>query len=216
MYHSDPKAYSSLVNKMQDDTFVIRETEHNNVLINMVNRAVMANKHIIKNFVKGSVVLDIACGEGYNTCYLATEGYFVKGFDISENAIIEAKKLAADLGLPNDNTIFTVNDHSFLEAIEDESVDIVCALGLMRFLESDVIDVIYKEVFRILKPGGSFIVSNENVLFDIFASNDTTLKFWAGLMEDFSDVGRLFPEGSILKAMQEKITVPQRNFIRKG
>ncbi len=216
MYQSESKMYENLVSKMGNDAFVIQETEHNNVLINAVHRAVMTNKYIFKNFNRSSTIVDIACGDGYNACYLANAGFRVTGFDISESFISEAKNLAEELNLSKEDVVFEVNDHHYLLEIETGSVDIVSALGLMRFLEKDVIDFIYREVYRILKPGGSFIVSNENILFDIFALNNTTLVFWSKLMEEFSDVHKLFPEGGVLHAIKKKVNLPERKFHPKS
>ena len=50
---------------------------------------------ILKNkFFKGQQVLDIACGSGNYSIYLAKLGFDVTGIDISENAIVIAKEKA--------------------------------------------------------------------------------------------------------------------------
>lgn len=43
-----------------------------------------------------SRVLELACGEGRNSVWLAAQGHHVTGVDISPNALIKARKLAAD------------------------------------------------------------------------------------------------------------------------
>ena len=43
--------------------------------------------------------LDVATGRGLNACFLAEKGFFVDAMDISEVALQEARKTAADKGL---------------------------------------------------------------------------------------------------------------------
>ena len=45
-------------------------------------------------FPKNSSVLDVGCGEGRNPIFMAKLGNLVEAFDISENGIKKAKKLA--------------------------------------------------------------------------------------------------------------------------
>ena len=47
----------------------------------------------------GIKVLDLGCGEGKDAVYMASRGYTVTAFDITDNGIRKAKKLAAERGV---------------------------------------------------------------------------------------------------------------------
>ncbi len=49
---------------------------------------------LIKSVCSGRRALDIACGEGRNSIFLARQGFYVTGIDISEEGIAKATKWA--------------------------------------------------------------------------------------------------------------------------
>lgn len=53
----------------------------------------------IKLLVPGKRALDIACGEGRNSIFLAQQGFSATGLDISDTGISKAEAWARDLGL---------------------------------------------------------------------------------------------------------------------
>jgi tellurite methyltransferase len=55
-------------------------------------------KHSLEFLRKGKV-LDVACGTGWNSLFLAENGFTVEGIDFSETAISQAIKKAQDAGL---------------------------------------------------------------------------------------------------------------------
>jgi len=199
--------FTDLVKKMNDENHIIRDK----FIIAQVHRAVLTNKYIFENYKKnGTKIIEAACGNGFNTCYLVDKGYDAKGFDTSSNGINDAKKLLSSLDKSKD--IFEVNNHTYFENIENESIDVVIALGLMRYLREDDLDYIYKEVYRILRSKGTFILTNDNLLFDLFALNDGTIKFWANAIDSFSDAKKLLPGNSIVKSLEDKINLPKRKY----
>lgn len=76
---SHREVYDDLVAKLQDHNHKVKCTPPI-----IVNRSFLACEYIIKNVAKGSRVLDMACGLGFNTCCLRTCGYQAEGFDLSE------------------------------------------------------------------------------------------------------------------------------------
>ncbi len=109
----------------------------------------------------GFVCVDLGCGKGHDVLRMATmagENGFAYGIDISDGMLETAAKNAAILRADNVRFI-----KSPLESIDLESnvADVVISnCTLNHSLQQDVV---WKEIARILKSGGHFVVS------DIFA-----------------------------------------------
>jgi ubiquinone/menaquinone biosynthesis C-methylase UbiE len=94
-------------------------------------------------------VLDIGCGTGVGTLFLAREfpQARVRGIDISEEMVAEAQsKIGLD---PEGRVAFKVADAAALP-YEEESFDLVAQLNMPPF---------FAEVSRVLRPGGDVIVA---------------------------------------------------------
>lgn len=95
-------------------------------------------------------VLDLGCGNGRNILYLAREfGASGIGYDISEEAISQAKKAAGDLPLK-----FVARPIQGIFPIEDASTDIVLDMMASHYLKDEERKIYLKEIVRVLKPGG--------------------------------------------------------------
>jgi ubiquinone/menaquinone biosynthesis C-methylase UbiE len=203
---SHREVYDNLVAKLSDRDHKITCTPPT-----IINRSLLACEHVINNIPKGGRVLDMACGLGFNACCLKTYGYEAEGFDLSEEAVKHSKLLAESLG--QDSGMFSVADVNYLSEIPDESFDAVLAIGLFRYLAKDVQDSCYKNVYRILKPGGIFLAVYQNILFEAFALNDGTLRFWADVIENYSNAPKLLlGNKSVLEALNESVKVPTRKY----
>ena len=111
--------------------------------------------------VKGQIVLDVACGEGYNTRMLARQGAEVLGIDFSERMIELAKKEEEKKKL---GIRFGVMDAADLRELSDSHFDLVtCFMSLQ-----DIKD--YKkaisEVARVLRNRGRFVFSIPHPCFE--------------------------------------------------
>jgi SAM-dependent methyltransferase len=99
-------------------------------------------------------VLDLGCGNGRNVVYLAENfGLRGTGYDISTQAIVEAKKLHAQVrgSLP---LSFAVRSLKEGLPLPDDSQTIVLDMMVSHFLSKDERKNLIKEIFRVLKPGG--------------------------------------------------------------
>lgn len=109
----------------------------------------LANQRVLG----GGIAIDLACGRGQNSLWLANQGYLVLGTDISlvalKIAAIEAKKTA--LG---DRVLFVQLDLDTWPAIA-ETFDLIC---VFRFLNRRLFPVIR----RSLRPGGLLFYSTRH------------------------------------------------------
>ncbi len=205
-----PDVLGDLFSKYKDRDYVV--TQKGN--INNVFRAVLVFDYLKKYFPKGGSVIDIGCGIGYVSHYLAKNSYDVQAFDASDAGIQKAKEVARQVGI--DPNIFVHQDHTYLEKIPSESVDVAIAMGFLYYLDEETRDFCYKQVHRILKKNGRFLVTGNNKLFEAFVLNDTTIKFWAQMIDDFSPVSELLAPKTTLDALYEKVKVPKRIFEEKS
>jgi ubiquinone/menaquinone biosynthesis C-methylase UbiE len=98
---------------------------------------------------KGKKLLDVACGSGHDLLhYRDSFGFEVRGIDASEKEVIFANKRlgedAVKVGLSN------------AIPFGDKTFDVVVSKYAPQAFES--IADFYKEVMRVLKPGGYFII----------------------------------------------------------
>ena len=101
-------------------------------------------------------ILDFGCGAGANTWFLAREGFDVYAFDGSKSAVKRAQSYLKNEGY--DSVKFAVMDAlelTYQEDFFDCIVDNVCiCANLYSYIKE-----MYKNVYRILKPGGKFFSS---------------------------------------------------------
>jgi ubiquinone/menaquinone biosynthesis C-methylase UbiE len=98
-----------------------------------------------------AVVLDVGCGTGGNSCYLAEKrGCRVVGIDVAEQMIRYAKKRAEGLRL-TDRVSFQVGDAYGLE-LPEGSFDAVLTVFTSQFLDPERA---FPEFHRVLRQGGS-------------------------------------------------------------
>lgn len=108
-------------------------------------------KYIIEN----KNVLDIGCGTGRNSNYLAERGNNVIGIEISKTALNIAKNRASELGL---NVDYRLGDIGEPYDIKDGSIDVALDVTSSNSLNEEGREIYLKEVDRVLKNGGYFFV----------------------------------------------------------
>ena len=103
---------------------------------------------------RGKDILDLACGAGYGTAYLAGIARRVVGVDVSEDAIEYARgRYAAP------NAEYVVADAAALP-FETASFDAVCSFETIEHVADR--EAYLAEVARVLRPAGTYIVSTPN------------------------------------------------------
>jgi ubiquinone/menaquinone biosynthesis C-methylase UbiE len=111
--------------------------------------------------VRGKQVLDLSCGEGYNTRILAKRGAEVIGVDFSEKMIKLAKQREKEekLGIR-----YCVSDAADLKEFESERFDVVTCL--MALMDIERYEEAISEVARVLKKNGRFVFSTTHPCFE--------------------------------------------------
>lgn len=108
-------------------------------------------KEIISEFlnvIPKEELLDLGCGTGHWTEYFLSEGFKVKGVDISEPMLNIARG-------KNLNAKFLLGDSENLP-FENESYQIVASITMLEFVENQ--NNAIQEIYRILKKDGWLII----------------------------------------------------------
>jgi len=108
------------------------------------------------HFVKNKKVLDIACGEGFGSSYLSQFAQSIVGIDLDSKSIEHARKAYGNKGQLN----FLVGSMLQIPIVESNAFDVVVSFESIEHIENP--DIFLREVKRVLKPKGVFIVSTPN------------------------------------------------------
>jgi len=125
---------------------------------------------ILNKLPKGKI-FDAGCGTGLFLKMAHKAGFECMGCDFSEGMLKKAKNILPDILL-----IQSSIDDLFM--FEDKSFDHVFCLGVFPYIPEEKEGKAYKELRRVIKPGGYFVTAHQNELFDMFSFNKYTLKFF--------------------------------------
>ncbi|MHA1201846.1 MAG: methyltransferase domain-containing protein [Candidatus Heimdallarchaeaceae archaeon] len=108
-------------------------------------------------------VLDIGCGRGRNSLYLASLGYNVIAVDVSKYAIIQLNQNAKLLGYDIEGIVCDISDFSF-----SEKYDIIVITNVLQFILKRIeqINIIYK-VMEYLSTNGIIFIKHPLTVLDL-------------------------------------------------
>lgn len=106
--------------------------------------------------IQGLSVLDLGCGTGRNSNYIAHLGNSVVGMDISETALSLAKERAHELHLTN--VSYIKQNIGTAYSFNDDTFDIALDVTSSNSLNEAEREIYLKETHRILKSGGYLFV----------------------------------------------------------
>jgi len=104
--------------------------------------------------VAGARVLDLGCGSGPNSVWLAERGARVVGLDLSQTMISLAQERTRERNVEADFRVADIRDPLPFGAAE---FDLVLTATALHYVED--LDATLKEVARILRPEGSLVAS---------------------------------------------------------
>jgi len=156
----------------------------------------------IRRLVPGKRALDIACGEGRNSIFLAQHGFLVTGLDISDVGLGKARLRAAEAGLQVDFQQVDLEGYRFRKQFD--------LIINFNFLLRELIP----EELRALSPGGLLIIDTIMESPELSASHNPAYLLRQG------ELRRIFQgvEGEILfsEEQQEGETPTARVIFRKA
>jgi len=154
LYH-DPQPvsdeYLRLVRKQAESVYFIPRMDVNDKAADVGNQLTFHYHTAVKHLPRNSKVLDIACGDGYGSRYLAEQGHTVTGGDFDAEILVTARERSKGVkGIQ-----FRHLNVMDIDAV-DESFDAVVSMETVEHVD----DIPYiSEIHRILKPGGTFVLS---------------------------------------------------------
>ena len=100
--------------------------------------------------------LDLGCGVGRNTIYLAKQGFSVIGIDISKNALKKAKSWSEIEGITNVTVLCASMTH--LPFIS-RAFDAIISVSVIHHAVKKAIEKAIEEVHEVLKDNGLFLAN---------------------------------------------------------
>jgi glycosyltransferase involved in cell wall biosynthesis/SAM-dependent methyltransferase len=102
-------------------------------------------------YVEGRDVLDVASGEGFGTNLLASAARSAVGVDLSEDAVVHAKRKYV-----RENLNYIAGSCTAIP-LGDDSVDVVVSFETIEHIGEH--ELMLSEIRRVLRPGGVLIIS---------------------------------------------------------
>jgi len=103
--------------------------------------------------IKGKIVLDVACGEGYGTDILSKNANKIFGVDIDQASIDHAKRTYKS------NNIEFICGNADEIPLPDDSVEVVISYETIEHINEESQKKFLSEIKRVLRKGGILIIS---------------------------------------------------------
>ena len=112
----------------------------------------LARNYHSKSFRRDVRILDVGCGTGAGTWFVAREVFYNVGIDGSNTAISKAKKRFTEESLSGNFIVGDIEHINFMDNSFDAVIDIV---AVQHNKYTNIINIV-EEGHRVLKPGGKF------------------------------------------------------------
>lgn len=130
-----------------------------------LQRYVFANKYILN---PKSKILDIACGVGYGTRYIASNNEYasIHGVDISIDCIKYAMA-----NYDRENIVYQNSDATDLKMFDDNVFDYALSFETIEHVPIGAEYTMLKELYRVMRKDGILILSTPNRVRDNYQAN---------------------------------------------
>jgi arsenite methyltransferase len=138
----------------------------------------VANPFTLGRLKAGERVVDLGCGAGTDSLVAAQmvgpKGH-VTAIDMTPQMLDKARAAAVELGVKNVD---------FLEGeierlpLADESIDVVISNGVIDLVPDK--DVVFAEIFRVLRPGGRMQVADVTIQNPVSEEGRRDIDLWTG------------------------------------
>ena len=113
---------------------------------------------LITAFAKARKILDVGCGTGRDLAWLIRKGKDAYGADPSKEMLAAASSFLAKQGLSGQGRLFEAALPGLDLFDEAEFDGVLCSAVLMHLPDEEIFDAVYT-LRRILRPGGTLVVS---------------------------------------------------------
>ena len=100
-------------------------------------------------FPNGGTVLDVGCGEGRNSIFLAEKGFTIEAFDISMSGVEKARRIADTRGVEVEFNCYDLTQFVFMQ-----EYDIVLSHGVLHLCEKADRDKFIEQAKKHTSNGG--------------------------------------------------------------
>lgn len=144
---------NAFYNELQERWYL--ENDHPIALLRAENA--VRKDWISRQIAPHQTILDIGCGAGFLTNFLAQKGHSVTGIDLSETSL--------EIARLHDQThsVEYIRASAYHLPFEKTKFDVVCATDVLEHLEYP--EKLIQEASRVLRPGGSFFFHTFNRTF---------------------------------------------------
>jgi ubiquinone/menaquinone biosynthesis C-methylase UbiE len=148
-------------------------------------------------------ILDLGCGTGPVVSELRRHGRQCIGVDYASDMLGYAKARLRSMSLDDSNLL---QGDSLRIPFRSATFDIVICLGVISFVEDK--EAMLKEIRRILKPGGTFIISFRNKFNPVFSDpiifSKTVVEAVFGIKKEEFRIGQ-FLDPRVIKASMKAL-----------
>jgi 2-polyprenyl-3-methyl-5-hydroxy-6-metoxy-1,4-benzoquinol methylase len=124
-------------------------------------------------------LLDAGCGPASFLRHLTNDGLNLYGFDLTAEMVREAKRVMSSQGIPERNfwqgSVLRPSD--FHRPDLPPSYDAAVCFGVLPHIPADKDEVVLRNLFQAVIPGGLVLIEARNALFSLFTQNRYTYEF---------------------------------------
>jgi tellurite methyltransferase len=107
---------------------------------------------------EGRTVLDLGCGRGRNSFFLAEQGFSVTALDRSEPSISALREIQQAEGVEFPARVYDINEAALAGVLSGGAVDHVICTVVFQFLDPTRVPAIIADMQAVTRPGGLHLI----------------------------------------------------------